>query len=56
MPVSERVVFRVELDAGRIAAIRKIDPVSQSILAEEQAIFLFPAKHFITDKDKKSAP
>ena len=53
MPVSERVVFRVELDAGRIAAIRKIDPVSQSILAEEQAIFLFPAKHFITDKDKK---
>lgn len=53
MPISERVVYRVEIDAGNIAAIRKIDPVSQSILAEEQTIFLFPAKHFITDKDKK---
>ena len=53
MPVSERVVFRVELDAGRIAAIRKIDPVSQSILAEEQAIFLFRQNISSQTKTKK---
>ena len=30
--------------------IIKIDPVSSHILAEENNIFIFPAKHFITNK------
>ncbi|MCR4306665.1 MAG: excinuclease ABC subunit UvrB [Candidatus Yonathbacteria bacterium] len=53
MPVSEKVIFRVEIAGGEITRITKIDPTSQSILSEEKEIFLFPAKHFITDKDKK---
>ena len=53
MPVSEKVIFRVEIAGGEIVRITKIDPTSQTILSEEKDIYLFPAKHFITDKDKK---
>jgi len=53
MPVSERVSFRIELAAGKIASITKIDPISQTIISEENALFLFPAKHFVTDKAQK---
>ena len=38
---------------GRIANILKIDPVSSKILGEEQSIFIFPAKHFVTSKDQQ---
>jgi len=53
MPISEKVIFRVEIAGGAIARISRIDPISQTILAEEKDMYLFPAKHFITDKDKK---
>ncbi|TXH01434.1 MAG: excinuclease ABC subunit UvrB [Candidatus Moraniibacteriota bacterium] len=53
MPVSEKVLYSIEIGANRIEAITKIDPVSQTILGEEKTVFLFPAKHFITDKDKQ---
>lgn len=53
MPISEKILYSIELGANRIEAITKIDPVSQTILGQEQAMFLFPAKHFIMDKDKK---
>lgn len=53
MPISEKVLYSIELGANRIERITKIDPVSQTILGEETAVFFFPAKHFITDKDKQ---
>lgn len=53
MPVSEKYIYSIELGANRIEAITKIDPVSQTILATEETIFLFPTKHFITDASKK---
>jgi excinuclease ABC subunit B len=40
------------LNNGKISSIAKVDPVSSHIIKEENGIFLFPAKHFITDKDK----
>jgi len=48
MPVSEKVVFRVELDGARIAQIQKIDAMTRTILKEVEVFYLFPAKHFIT--------
>lgn len=36
-----------------IANILKIDPVSSRIISEEETIFVFPAKHFITNEDEK---
>ena len=48
MPVQEKMVFEIELSGDVIGRIRKIDPVSQRILEEPEAFFLFPAKHFVT--------
>jgi excinuclease ABC subunit B len=53
MPVSEKFIYLIEIIAGKIASITKIDPVSQKILGTLEQTFIFPAKHFITDKDQK---
>lgn len=53
MPVSEKFIYLVEIIGGKISTITKIDPVSQKILGTMEQTFLFPAKHFITDKDQK---
>jgi excinuclease ABC subunit B len=53
MPISEKFVYLIEIVAGKIGRITKIDPISQKVLGEPTDIFLFPAKHFITDKDKQ---
>lgn len=53
MPVSETFVYQIEFAGGKIDKILRVDPVSSVILGEEKAVFLFPAKHFITDKDQK---
>ncbi len=48
MPVSEKVVYRLEIVGDKIETIHKIDAVSRTILKDVQVFFLFPAKHFIT--------
>jgi excinuclease ABC subunit B len=53
MPVSETFTYSIEIFGGTITKILKIDPVSSKILEEPQSIFLFPTKHFLTNKDKK---
>ncbi|MBX4206240.1 excinuclease ABC subunit UvrB [Candidatus Parcubacteria bacterium] len=51
MPISERVVYRLELEGTKIVRIARIDAVSRSIISEPEVFFLFPAKHFITADD-----
>ncbi|MDD5720976.1 MAG: excinuclease ABC subunit UvrB [Candidatus Pacebacteria bacterium] len=53
MPVSESIMYQVEMQGGRISKITKVDPVSSIIISEEKNIFIFPAKHFITEDAKK---
>ena len=53
MPVSETVVYQIEMEGGKINKILKVDPVSSRILANEKNVFVFPAKHFITEESKK---
>jgi excinuclease ABC subunit B len=53
MPISETYVYALELTGATIDRILKIDPVSSRILSEEKSIFVFPAKHFITDEAEK---
>ena len=55
MPVSEKMIWSITLDAHGIMTIQKIDPVSQKIIGDEVAIFVFPAKHFITNKKEKDS-
>jgi len=53
MPISEKFIYLIEIMGGAIANITKIDPVSQRIQGTLPYTFLFPAKHFITDKDEQ---
>lgn len=53
MPVSETFMYQINFSGGKISKIDKIDPVSLKILKEENTIFVFPAKHFITDEEKR---
>ncbi|HEY4489803.1 MAG TPA: excinuclease ABC subunit UvrB [Candidatus Paceibacterota bacterium] len=48
MPVSEKVIYRIEMDANKIKLIQKIDAISRTILKEIDIFYLFPARHFIT--------
>lgn len=48
MPVSERMVYRVEIVGGKVSRIQRIDVVSRVVVSEPENFFLFPAKHFIT--------
>jgi excinuclease ABC subunit B len=53
MPTSERIIYRIEIEEGKIESIKRIDPTSRVIISEPQAFFLFPAKHFITEEDQQ---
>ena len=53
MPVSETTMYQVEFSGGQISSLIKVDPISAQIIKEEQSIFVFPAKHFITEESKK---
>ena len=57
MPVSETIMYQVEMSGGnlknQISKIIKVDPISSQIIAEQENIFIFPAKHFITEDVKK---
>ncbi|MDO8589961.1 MAG: excinuclease ABC subunit UvrB [bacterium] len=56
MPVSERMIYRIEIENERIQKILKIDAVSRIVIKELPVFYLFPAKHFITgDEDAKRA-
>ncbi len=56
MPVSETFMYQLEIMGGTISRILKIDPISSHILEEPESIFIFPAKHFITqDKELERA-
>ncbi len=48
MPISERIIYRIELEAGEVAVIKRIDAVTQVIINEVEVFFLFPTKHFIS--------
>lgn len=53
MPISETFMHQIEISGGKISKIIKVDPISSRILSEEKNIFIFPAKHFITEEEKK---
>lgn len=52
MPVSEKIIHRIEIAGGKIEKILRIDPVSRTVANELEIFYLFPAKHFITGKEQ----
>jgi excinuclease ABC subunit B len=53
MPVSETFQYMIEFSGNTVSSILKIDPVSARILQEEETVYIFPTKHFITNQDEK---
>lgn len=53
MPVNEEIIYRIDLDEEKIRSITLIDPVSRKIKSSEQDVWIFPAKHFVTPRDKR---
>ena len=54
MPVNEKVIYRATFDNDTIAHIDKLDPISRAKIEEPESVFVFPAKHFITDEQERN--
>ena len=52
MPVSEKVIYRLEIIDDKIKEILVIDAITREIIRVAEAFFLFPAKHFISNKEQ----
>lgn len=48
MPISERVLYRIELEGSKVSVIKRIDATTRAIINEVDVFFLFPTKHFIS--------
>ena len=53
MSTAEKVIYLVELSAEKVKEITKIDAITRRIIEETNSMFLFPAKHFVTNEDQK---
>ncbi len=51
MPVSETFSYQITFSGSTVESIKKIDPISSTIVSDEESIFIFPAKHFITQDE-----
>jgi len=58
MPVSEKVIYRIEIEGGKIKEVLHINPITREIIKRSafdtafDNLFLFPAKHFISNKEQ----
>ena len=50
MPMSETLMLQIDIENGVIDRLVVTDPVSMREIEEVQDYFIFPAKHFISDK------
>ncbi|MBM4428908.1 MAG: excinuclease ABC subunit UvrB [Chloroflexi bacterium] len=51
-PAYRETAFRVELWGDEIERITEIDPLTGEIIAEHDQVQVFPAKHFVTNKER----
>lgn len=49
MPVNERIIYRFEYSGNTITTITEIDPITRRLGKDLETVFVFPAKHFISD-------
>ena len=53
MSTAEKIIYLVELSGEEVSAITKIDAITRRIIEEINEMFLFPAKHFVTNEEQK---
>ncbi|MBI5140173.1 MAG: excinuclease ABC subunit UvrB [Candidatus Vogelbacteria bacterium] len=57
-PTGEKTILIITFSlggGGRIDSILQVDPISRKAIKNLDLYYLFPAKHFLTNKDKKRA-
>ena len=52
MPVNDKTLYRIEYSGSTISEIMEIDPVNRTLRANPRNIFIFPAKHFISNDEQ----
>ena len=52
VPAYEDVAIRVQFWGDEIECIAEVDPLTGELLAERESIAIYPAKHFVTTKEK----
>ncbi|MBI2610355.1 excinuclease ABC subunit UvrB [Candidatus Kaiserbacteria bacterium] len=55
MRASERVIYRLDLEGGSIGKIEEIDATTREIGAKHDAVFVFPARQYVTPKEVQDA-
>ncbi len=53
MPVSERLIYRLVFGPIAIESITEVDAITRELVKEHDAVFLFPAKHFVTPEGER---
>jgi excinuclease ABC subunit B len=53
MPVNERVLYRITFDGANVAVIECLDPITRAKTDEPDSVFIFPAKHFVSNEDER---
>ncbi len=54
MPVNDTLMYQIDFTGNVVQSIVKIDPVSSRILKDDEPfVYIFPAKHFITNSEEK---
>jgi len=51
-PAYRQTAYRMELSNDRLVRIREIDPLTGNTIAELEQVVIYPAKHFVSSKDK----
>lgn len=54
MPTNERAIYRITFDGEVVSRIECLDPVSRALTGTPDSLFVFPAKHFVTDEDERN--
>ncbi len=54
-PAYKQTVLRIELFGDEVARISEVHPISGDILTDLEKISIYPAKHFVTTKEKIDA-
>lgn len=55
MPASEEKIYRIISVNNIITEIVIFDPVSRAILKKQEKLFIYPARHYVTDKTRFKA-
>ena len=53
MPTGEMIIHQITFVGNAIESVINIDPITRAIIKEEEHVFIFPAKHFITSQEER---